>query len=162
MLRKQVSAFLLLLAFWLLLTFTVERGFLGAGIVLTVIVVALTAGKYPHREWLLNPLRWFWLLVYIPYFFYYCVKANLDVAYRVVHPDMPIHPGIVKVKTSLKTNLGKTFLANSITLTPGTLTVDMVGGDLYVHWINVHTDDPERQTDEIVRRFEGLLKRIFE
>lgn len=160
--RKKASAFILLFAFWLLLTFSVEPGFLVAGVVLTLLVVFLTAGKYPHKEWLLNPLRWVWLLVYIPYFFYYCLKANLDVAYRVIHPDVPIRPGIVKVKTSLKSSLGKTFLANSITLTPGTLTVDMVGQDLYVHWIYVHTDDPEEQTREIVQRFEGLLKRIFE
>jgi len=162
MLRKKLSAFILLFAFWLLLTFSMDPGFLVAGAVLTLLTVLLTQGKYPHREWLLNPLRWFWLLIYIPYFFYYCVKANLDVAYRVIHPDVPIRPGIVKVKTSLKTNLGKTALANSITLTPGTLTVDMVGSDVYVHWINVHTDDPEQQTREIVQRFEGLLKRIFE
>lgn len=160
--RKKLSAFILLFAFWLLLTFSVEPGFLVVGTLLTLLVVMLTAGKQPHREWLLNPLRWFWLLVYIPYFFYYCIKANLDVAYRVLHPDVPIRPGIVRVRTTLQSTLGKTFLANSITLTPGTLTVDMIGSDLYVHWINVRTDDPEQQTEEIVRRFEGLLKRIFE
>jgi multicomponent Na+:H+ antiporter subunit E len=162
MLRKKLSAFILLFAFWLLLSFSLDPGFLVAGVVLTLIVVLLTQGKYPHKEWLLSPLRWFWMIIYIPYFLYYCVKANLDVAYRVVHPDVPIRPGIVKVTTSLKSNLGKTFLANSITLTPGTLTVDMVGSDVYVHWINVDTDDPDEQTREIVQRFEGLLKRIFE
>ena len=159
---KRVSAFILLYAFWLLITFSLQPGFLIVGALFTLLVVVLTAGKYPHREWLLNPLRWFWLLVYIPYFLYYCIRANLDVAYRVIHPDMPIRPGIVKVPTTLKTNLAKTFLANSITLTPGTLVVDIVGNDLYVHWINVRTDDPEEQTREIVTRFEGLLKRIFE
>jgi len=160
--RKKLSAFIILFGFWLLLTYTVELEFVLVGVLLTLLVVVLTAGKYPHREWLLNPVRWIWLLLYIPYFLYYCVKANLDVAYRVVHPDVPIRPGIVKVKTELKTKLGKMFLANSITLTPGTLTVDMVGPDLYVHWINISTDDPEEQTEMIVRRFEGLLKRIFE
>ncbi len=160
--RKKVSAFILLFAFWLLLTFSVEPGFFVVGMLLSVLVVVLLAGRHPRREWLLNPLRWLWLLIYMPYFFYYCIKANLDVAYRVVHPDMPIRPGIVKVPTTLKTNLAKTFLANSITLTPGTLTVDIVGSDLYVHCINIHTDDPEEQTREIVGRFEGLLKRIFE
>lgn len=107
-------------------------------------------------------MRWLWLFIYVPYFLYLCVKANLDVAYRVIHPDLPIRPGIVKVTTSLKTNLAKTFLANSITLTPGTLVVDMVGSDLYVHWINVTTDDPEQQRQAIVQPFEPLLKRIFE
>jgi len=162
MLLKKVSAFILLYAFWVLITYSLDPGFLIVGALLTLLVVALTAGKYPYREWLLNPLRLFWLVLYIPYFLYYCVKANLDVAYRVVHPDLPIRPGIVKVRTALKTNLAKTFLANSITLTPGTLTVDIAGPDLYVHWINVTTDDPEARTRQIVQRFEGFLKRIFE
>jgi len=163
MLRK-LSAFILLWGFWLLLTWpqSFQAGFLVVGVLLTLLVVVLTAGKYPHREWLLNPLRWLWLLVYIPWFVYLCVKANLDVAYRVIHPDVPIRPGIVKVHTNLKTSLAKAFLANSITLTPGTMVVDIVGSDLYVHWIYVATDDPEAQTKSIVQAFEPLLKRIFE
>ena len=161
--RKKISAFILLYIFWLLLIFNLrDTGSLVVGALLTALVVALTSGKHPYLEWLLNPLRLFWLLLYIPFFLYYCLKANLDVAYRVIHPDVPIRPGIVKVRTTLKGDLAKTFLANSITLTPGTLTVDIVGSDLYVHWINIHTDDPEQQTEEIVRRFEGFLKRIFE
>jgi multicomponent Na+:H+ antiporter subunit E len=171
---KKVSAFVILLVFWVLLAWPfspappprtglmVDWGMLGVGVLLVALVAVLTSGKYPHREWLLNPARLFWLLLYVPYFLYYCVKANLDVAYRVVHPDMPIHPGIVKVRTKLKTKLAKTFLANSITLTPGTLTVDIAGEDLYVHWINVDTEDPRERTDEIVGRFEGFLTRIFE
>lgn len=160
--RRAVSAFVLLLAFWLLLTFSLEPGFVVVGALFSLVVVILTARARPHWGWMLNPVRWLWLIIYIPYFFYYCVKANLDVAYRVVHPDIPIRPGIVKVTTILESDLAKTFLASSITLTPGTLTVDIVGDCLYVHWINVHTDDPEEQTREIVERFEGLLKRIFE
>ena len=93
---------------------------------------------------------------------YLCVRSNLDVAYRVLHPDMPIRPGIVKVRTTLKSEIAKTFLANSITLTPGTLSVDIDGQDLYVHWINVRGEDPEEHTAEIVKPFEGLLRRIFE
>ena len=58
--------------------------------------------------------------------------------------------------------LAKAFLANSITLTPGTLTVDIVGQDFYVHWINITSDDPAEQTRQIVQRFEGMLKEIFE
>jgi multicomponent Na+:H+ antiporter subunit E len=171
---KKISAFVILFVFWVLLAWPfspapppaagweVDWGMLGVGVLLVVLVAVLTSGKYPHKEWLLNPVRVFWLLLYIPYFFYYCLKANLDVAYRVLHPDMPIRPGIVKVKTKLQTKLAKTFLANSITLTPGTLTVDMSGEDIYVHWINVDTDDPEERTREIAGRFEGFLTRIFE
>jgi multicomponent Na+:H+ antiporter subunit E len=75
---------------------------------------------------------------------------------------LPIRPGIVKVRTKLKTDMARTFLANSITLTPGTLTVDCVGDHLYIHWINIVSEDPQEETEIIVRKFERLLERIFE
>ena len=160
--RRVASAFILLFGFWLALSYSLKADFLVAGVLFTALALFFSYGKYPRREWLLNPIRLFWLAIYIPYFLYYCLKANMDVAYRVLHPDVPIKPGIVKVRTELKTKLAKTFLANSITLTPGTLTVDMAGQDLYVHWINIQTLDPEEQTEIVVKRFEGFLKRIFE
>jgi multicomponent Na+:H+ antiporter subunit E len=92
------------------------------------------------------------------------IKANFDVAYRVVHPKLPIKPGIVKVKTRLKSDTGLTFLANSITLTPCTMSVDIdrENGYLYIHWINVKSTDVEKATEIIVSRFEKILEKIFE
>lgn len=109
-----------------------------------------------------HPTRVGWLLLYLPVFLYYCIRANLQVVYLVLHPDMPIKPGIVKVKTKLKSESGVTALANSITLTPGTLTVD-VGKDneLYVHWLVVESTDVEEATKSIVSRFEFFLEKIF-
>lgn len=106
--------------------------------------------------------RIFWLVVYVPVFIVVVVAANLDVVYRVVHPDMPIRPGIVKVKTRLKSNEGRTMLANSITLTPGTLTVDVTDdGYLFVHCLNVKHEDVDGATKDIVRKYEGIIGRIF-
>ena len=120
-------------------------------------VVIKTPGKWYDIR------RYFWCFYYAPIFFYYCIKANLDVAYRVLHPRMPINPGIVKVKTNLRSDSARTALANSITLTPGTLTVDITDdGYLYIHWIKVEAQDTERATELIVRKFENILKRIFE
>ena len=108
-------------------------------------------------------MRIFWFLVYIPVFFYYVIVANIDVAYRVLHPKMPINPGIVKIKTNLKTDSGITALANSITLTPGTLTIDLTeDGFLYIHWINVKSTDIEEATKHIGQRFEYFIAKIFE
>ena len=101
-------------------------------------------------------------MYYIPVFFLHMVKANLDVAYRVLHLNLPIRPGIVKVTTILKTDLAKTFLANSITLTPGTLTIDVIGSNMYIHCINIRTENPEEETAIILRRFENILKKVFE
>jgi multicomponent Na+:H+ antiporter subunit E len=96
--------------------------------------------------------------------FYHIVAANLQVVYIVLHPELPVRPGTVKVRTGLRTEAGRTALANSITLTPGTLSVDIDDeeGTLYVHWIVVGAEDDESATREIVGRFEPLLRRIFE
>lgn len=160
--RKFITGWLLLFVFWLLLSFTREPAHVVAGLVLSGLLSLLVAGKGPYREWLLNPVRLLWLVLYMPVFAYYCLKANLDVAYRVLHPDVPIRPGIIKVTTELKSKIAKTFLANSITLTLGTLTIDIVGQDLYIHCIYIETDDPDEQAAQITKRFEPFLKRIFE
>ncbi|MFH1407197.1 MAG: Na+/H+ antiporter subunit E, partial [Candidatus Omnitrophota bacterium] len=99
-----------------------------------------------------------------PMFLWECLKANIDVALRVLHPKLPINPGIVKVKTTLKSDTGLTFLANSITLTPGTLCVDIDSreGILYIHWIDVKAEDTAGATQAIVYRFEKILKKIFD
>lgn len=142
-----------------------------AGLIVSFIVAILFHEILPkeHRVFI-SPLRVFWALVYLPVFFYYVIKANFDVVYRALHPKMPIKPGIVKIKTSLKTESGITALANSITLTPGTLTVDLVpdgqssSGEtfLFIHWINVKSDDVEQATKFIAKRFEWFLQKIFE
>ena len=81
----------------------------------------------------------------------------------MIHPDLPIRPGIVKVKTTLRSDTGLTLLANSITLKPGTMVVDIdrEKGFLYVHWVDVKTQDVQEATQFIVRRFERILMRIF-
>lgn len=107
----------------------------------------------------LNPIRWSLFLAYVlgP-FFYGMAKANFDVAYRVITGK--IKPGIVRISPGLKTDFGLAMLANSITLTPGTLTVDVNGKDLYVHWIYVKNKEPK--TEEICLSFPKWIRRITE
>ncbi len=135
------------------------------GVFVSALVAYLTGDFFLKRPHLFaHAPRYLWFLYYVPIFIWECFKANIDVAYRVIHPDMPIHPGIVKVKTSLKSDTALTFLANSITLTPGTLSIDIdrENGFLYVHWIEVREKDTEKATKLVVERFERILKRIFE
>jgi multicomponent Na+:H+ antiporter subunit E len=108
--------------------------------------------------------RIIWALYYIPLFIWECLKANLDGAWRVIHPDMPINPGIVKIKTALHSDTALMFLANSITLKPGTMAVDIdkENGVLYVHWADVKSQDIKQATELISGKFERVLKRIFE
>jgi multicomponent Na+:H+ antiporter subunit E len=100
-------------------------------------------------------------LVYIIVLLWEIIKANFDVAYRVIHHKMPIKPGIVVIKTRLKSDIAKMILANSITLTPGTFTLDVIGDKLLIHWINVKTEDTNEATSLIGHRFEKYLSVIF-
>jgi len=100
-------------------------------------------------------------LIYIIVLFWEIIKASLDVAYRVIHPKMPIKPGIVVIKTRLKSDIAKMILANSITLTPGTFTLDVIGDKLLIHWINVKSEDIDEATNMIGQRFEKYLRVIF-
>ena len=159
---KQLACILLALVLWLALTWPADSADVVAGLLFALLISLLVSGIYPENlAAALNPRRWFWFALYVPYFLFYCLKANFDVAYRVIHPDRPIRPGFVRVRTALESDVAKTLLANSITLTPGTLTVDLVGQDLYVHWINVRGTGIEEHTRTIARRFERILGEVF-
>ena len=166
---KRSIYFIISFILWMLLTWPVVDSQIDfqvvvAGLIASLIVAIMFHEILPEEHHVfISPVRIFWFLIYIPVFFYYIIKANLDVVYRALHPQMPINPGIVKIKTNLKTDSGITALANSITLTPGTLTVDLTNdGYLYIHWINVQSDDIEQATKFIAQRFEWFLKKIFE
>jgi multicomponent Na+:H+ antiporter subunit E len=109
----------------------------------------------------ITPKRFAWSVAYIFYLFFEIVKANFDVARRIVRPVIPLNPGIVTVRTKLGSPLARSILANSITLTPGTLSVDIRGDLLYVHWIDVTSSDRDTATAEIVSGFERYLEVIF-
>ena len=160
---KLLMSFISTFILWMLLFWSVEPAVIVVGAAFALLVSVALGRVYPDNlQTALHPVRWLCFLIYVPYFFYYCIKANIDVMLRVVNPNLPIRPGIVRVRTTLTSEMAKTFLANSITLTPGTLTIDIDGQDFYVHWINIDTDNAERRTAEICGRFEPLLRRIFE
>ncbi|MDJ0869571.1 MAG: Na+/H+ antiporter subunit E [Myxococcota bacterium] len=162
---------LIALGLWLLLAWPVDShtGQVDASAVVVGLVVALGvsassgSAAAPRLARWLDPRRYLWAVVYLGVFLWHVVLANLDVAYRVLHPRLPIQPGIVKVRTALRSPAARTLLANSITLTPGTLTVELSReGWLYVHWLNVRATDPEQAHARIGARFERILGRIFE
>ncbi len=76
--------------------------------------------------------------IYIAIFVFEMIKANIDVAWRVVSPSLPVRPGIVEYRLpALKSKVLQLLFANSITLTPGTMTVDIEGSNFYVHRIDI-------------------------
>lgn len=164
-LKRRLLDLIIYFVLWLLLTWSWDVQGLVAGAVLAILFALILSGLLPQRvERLFSPVRWFWAITHLLSLMLWIIVANFDVLYRVVHPNLPIRPGIVKVKTTLKTDEAKTFLANSITLTPGTLTIDVIDDWLYVHWINVHEnlEDTEAITRDIAGRFEITLRRVFD
>lgn len=170
-LLERLSLFAISLVFWLLLVWPVSPfdgsllyGDIAVGVLVSVFV-ALVMHEIIRVKFirLLNPVSWFWLIIYFFVLAYYVIKGGLDVSYRVLHPRMPIRPGIVKVKSVLKTDTGRSALANCITLTPGTLTIDVTNdGVFYIHWLNVLSLDEDEAARLVLRRFEWFIQKIFE
>ena len=162
--------FAAMLAFWLLLALPgapgaqARWGEVGAGVAVAALAAFVLRDLVTQCfTRLVDPARYLWLAVFIAVLAYYVIRANLDVAYRVLHPSMPIRPGIVRMRTGLRTESARTALANAITLTPGTLTIDVTeDGRFYVHWINIETQDDEDAARRLLGRFEWLIGKIFE
>ena len=154
--------FSILLLIWLALTSSLQWQELFTGILSSLILAALL-----HKSYLdlgfppLNPKRIVFFVVYLIVLLKEIILANIDVAYRVIHPKMPIKPGIVIIKTELQQDIAKMILANSITLTPGTFTLDISDDTLLIHWIDVHTEEIDEGTKIIGHKFEKYLKVIF-
>jgi multicomponent Na+:H+ antiporter subunit E len=162
--RAYALVFLSTLLLWILLTGSLATEELGAGLLVASVVSAVSGPHLAIFNGLkLHPLALLSLMNYLVYFFFALIRANLDMARRILSPSLPINPGVVEVETALASPLGRMLLANSITLTPGTLTVDLNQDRLLVHWINVPEDvDITRATQHIAAGFEqrisGFLK----
>ncbi len=152
---------LFLYAHWLFFSGHYDRMFLSLGFASTLVAVgiavrmAIVDGEtYPVprpmqlRVW----MYWRWLAREV-------VKANLDVARLILSPSLPISPNVFTLKTSQRTDLGRVVFANSITLTPGTISIDLQGDTIQVHALTQEAAE-SLQTGEMDRRvtdMEGLI-----
>lgn len=129
--------FCIMFLFWILLSGFFDAFHLISGVICSAIVALISHDllvKGRTEKMLLKSYR---LLLYIPWELWQIVLANIDVAYRVLHPKMPIDPRIIQFETSLRSDFSLVTLANSITLTPGTITilVEPEKGKFWVHAI---------------------------
>ena len=155
---SQALTFVLAYLVWLLLIWEISPASLLIGLAVALAAAFIHGAELTGRpEKAINPVRYFWFIYYIPIFIIEMVKANFDMAYRVLHPALPINPGLVKFRTRLKSQLGQTLLGNSLTLTPGHTTVDIIRDELYIHCIDIG-----RPTQAIAEKFEKIIARIFE
>ena len=140
---KTVAQFFLMMGFWLLLSGHYDFFHIAMGVLSSAVVVLLNLRlrRYYHftdemfktspLSATMNILRF--LFVYIPWLIWQIVVASLQVAYVVLHPKMPIDPALIRFTTRLPTMGSKVILGNSITLTPGTITIQISDDEFLVH-----------------------------
>ena len=162
-----ISTFVLCFGFWMLLTWSVAPQELAAGAVVSLAAALFSARFFIHEKafWLLIPKRLGALIAYIPVFLWELIKANWDVAKRCYGGCKNVNPGIVKIPVNVESEYGQSMLANSITLTPGTITMEITEEDgqtyYYVHWIDVTAPSGKEAGDAIKGTLEKWVGRIF-
>jgi multicomponent Na+:H+ antiporter subunit E len=161
-LKGFVWLFAITLILWLALTSDLSVSELVTGCAIATVVSLLGAGVYSRLGLPgFSPAALGRGIAYVPVLFWEIIRANLDVARRVLDPGLPINPGIVVIRTGLESDVGKLILANSITLTPGTFTLDIMDDRILIHWIDVKATDIDEATRLIGDRFERHLRPIF-
>ena len=126
------------------------------GLIVSVIIGYFTCPLFIKEDgtWLFKENRFFRLIAYIPFYTVALMKANIDVAKRALSKNVKI-----------VSDYGLSMLANSITLTPGTIVMDIIEEDgknyLYVHWIDVETEEEDKAGEIIKGDFENRIRGIF-
>ena len=160
--RQFFSLWLTLLLIWLVANNSLQPDIVVIGVGIAALLAVLFmpyARVYADIRW--SPRVLLYALAFLAVFLWELLKANLNVARLVFSPRIRIRPGIVEIRTRLKSPMGRLALANAITLTPGTLVVDIKGDALFIHWIVVSAQDPVAATREIAGRFERFLEVIY-
>ena len=132
--QNFLGTWIILFGFWVILSGNFDRFHLSAGIICSLVASYMFHGLLFSNVRIgdIKVIAWRFIL-YIPWLIKQIVMANIHVASLVLNPSLPIDPKIIKFKTRLETDISNVTLANSITLTPGTITVDIRDGEFYVH-----------------------------
>ncbi len=146
---------ILLFTMWMILTANFEVANIIIGVGLSFAVALLYSKMFKHNDFeTINP---YWLGVYLLVLAKNLIISNIQIAKRTLSKDMALAPAIVAVKTELKSDWKKLLLANSITLTPGTLTLDVKDETLYIHIIEC-ADIAKKE--QITQEFEEIIQKI--
>lgn len=149
----------ILLAFsWMLLNGDLDFTNFLEGFFIAYIILWITKGVLVKDNYFTKIPR---VIGFIFFFIYELVLANLKVAYDIVTPQHLMRPGIVKIPLSAKTDLEITLLANLITLTPGTLTMDVSPDKKYIYVHSMYIDNVEEFKDEIKTGLENKLLEVL-
>lgn len=131
--RKKMTLLFILSGTWLLLSGHTNPLLLSLGL-LSVAAVVACASRLEVLDDESVPVHLLpGLIRYVPWLIGQVIRSNLDVARRIVSPELPIHPSVIKVDAAHHTEVGRVTYANSITLTPGTISLDVSAETIEVH-----------------------------
>lgn len=168
-----LSTAILCFCFWVMITASFNYEELIVGAIVSIVVAIFSSRFFIHEKpfYLFNPIKIFTLVFYLIFIFLWeLIKANVSVAFKALKPGkININPGIVKVPVFLNSEYGLVMLANCITLTPGTITMDTVSQKeqsgknhyFYIHWLDVKETDPIKAGEIIKGRMEKWLRRVW-
>lgn len=162
-LSKFLFTWIVLMLVWYAFTISFAPAELITGFIVTGIVTWLNYNNFACCGLnLFKPSKILLIIQYLFVFLVALIKSNFHVAGIVIKPKIVVNPGIVKFKSKLKSDFGKMVLANSITLTPGTLSVDVIEDSFYIHWLEVTARSEEGIYKAIAEDFENILIKIFD
>jgi len=156
---RYIYTFLIMMGFWVILSGKFDLFHLTLGVISSTLVTFLSTDLFmPDKKTKGRLAVSFRFIAYIPWLLYQIVLSTIHVAYLALHPKMLkyIDPTIVTFKTKLKSNVAQVALANSITLTPGTITIRIENGIFYVHAIS------RKAAAGLPGEMEDRLARVFE
>ena len=150
---------LLILAIWLLLWDGFSAGLMVTGLIMSVLVPVFARRFWPDAPQIRNYKT---LVVYLVVFAYDIIIANLNVASLILRPNSSLRPTFLEIPLDVDHPFLITILANTISLTPGTVSANVSGdrATLLVHCLDC--DDPDEEIATIKRRYEDRLEEIFE
>lgn len=161
--NKFFYTWFLLFVVWMAFTTSLDIAEIIAGLFISFVISIFTYKIFTDIGFkVFSPIKLFYILKYLVVFIIELVKSNIDVARIVINPKLPINPGIVELESKLSSNFARMVLANSITLTPGTLTVDIIENKMFIHWLYVKGTDSETTYNEIAKKFEDILIKIYQ
>lgn len=145
---------------WIVFTQDFHPASLATGSVAALIASAFSYAVFyesmPQSKLIVRPDL---LFVYLAFLLYQSIVSSISLIYRMLRGNYK--PGIVRVKTRLQSRIGRTLLANTISLVPGTLSLWMEGPYIFVHWFDKKTGNRIEAGKLTMEPMQTLLERIF-
>lgn len=143
---------------WLLLNNTISPGHMVLGLIIAILIPMLTSRFWPEKVYIKSPLTLIKLLGTV---LWDIVAANTIVAKLILGKNENLNPAFFYIELDIDTPIGISLLANTISLTPGTVSCDVTpdGKRLLVHAL--HIEDIPATIKEIKQRYEAPLKKVF-